>query len=133
MQNQKTYERLIQWLNDPRFYASERADRSAVEHNINPTRPNYWVVRKKLRMNDGTTMSLQFSHGHYCQGTTSNPQTFEVWMCEHHKVLDPERRQDDTDPYAYVPVAALIEYLDMHGGIMDLHTQLAMNAIETSN
>jgi hypothetical protein len=34
------------------------------------------------------------------------------------------------DPYAYIQVESIVEYLEHHDGIMDLNVQLAMNALE---
>lgn len=120
-----TFETLLTWLCDRRFDTQER--RIYKIHVQGDRKPNYQVVRHHLMLNDGVTISLQYSNSHYCTGTDTLPETFEMWHCPPSPILG---EHDENDPYAYVPLQTTIAYLDSHGGIMDLKTQLAMRIVE---
>ena len=78
---------------------------------------------------DGTTLSVQASKCHYCSpredyffdGHTIeyfDYTSVEVWCVS---VQPPESWSEygnqDSDPYAYIPVRLVEDFIDLHGGI----------------
>lgn len=100
-------------------------DVSGVSYISQKTRPH-------LTCNDGTTLSVQASSGHYCKPRESYVDCYsggveifdyskvEVW-CVSSDI--PESWLDygdqDTNPYAYIPVSLVEEFIDLHGGIKE--------------
>jgi len=121
----ETLRTLLAWLSDKRFDLDERRQIPYPEKD----KPSYATVRVPIRMNDGATASLQYSRAFYCHGNELVPRSMEMWHCPHHDCLG-KRDEEYRQPYAYVPLMSIVEYLDAHGGIMDLNVQLAMNALE---
>lgn len=88
-----------------------------------------YTVRKHLECNDGTTLSVQASQVHYCNprkdcyfdGVTFEFYDYtsvEVWGVS---VEPPESWKEygnqEDDPYAYIPVGMVEDFIDQHGGI----------------
>jgi len=78
-------------------------------------------VRKALICNDGTSLSVQASDFHYCSPRINNSpfySTVEVWQVTSEvpeswlEYGDPEE-----NPFAYIPVNLVEEFIDSHGGI----------------
>lgn len=90
------------------------------------------TTRKHLVCNDGTTMSVQASEYHYCSPRRSyidcnteeityfEYSTVEVW-CVSCDVPDSwlEYGNQEDDPYAYIPINMVEEFIKMHGGIKE--------------
>lgn len=129
MPDQHTYATLLKWLKDTRFDLSPRQAQTYHLDEWTRLRPAYHVIRAPIRTNDNTTASLQCSSTHYCSGNNHTPRSFEIWQCPPHKCLGMRDPEID-DPYAYIQVESIVEYLEHHDGIMDLNVQLAMNALE---
>ena len=92
---------------------------------------HYQVVRKSLVCNDGTTLSVQASDTHWCSPRNSyvdyytgdieyfDYSSVEVWNVS---VSVPDSWSDygdDNNPYAYIPVNLVEEFIDSHGGIKE--------------
>ena len=83
-----------------------------VKHDVKPEDNyrvnglNFYGVRKQFRTTSGVTVSIQQSAAHYC----NHADQVEVWNCPPNKLL--EGYGDGENPYAYVPLAAVAEYID---------------------
>lgn len=78
-------------------------------------------VRKALVCNDGTTLSVQASSHHYCSPRVDLSDYYsevEVWRVTA-EVPDTWLEYGDTEnnPFAYIPVELVEEFVDYHGGI----------------
>lgn len=85
----------------------------------------YQEVRNHLECNDGTTLSVQASESHYCTPRRNQPEVHEyskveVW-CVSKPVPDSwyEYGDPEDNPYAYIPVSMVEEFIDSCGGIKD--------------
>ena len=121
-----TYDTLLAWLTDPRFFAKVRHQEESVRWPFG----TYTGVRYPLRLNNGETVSLQYSNTHYCRGSNTEPKSFELWKCPPSPLIESYGGVDD--PYAYVPTQVIVEYLDSLGGIEPLNIQLVIHALEGS-
>lgn len=90
-------------------------------------RHGYQDTRKHLKCNDGTTLSVQSSQMHYCEPRVNqselNGQKYthiEVW-CVSAEVPESwlEYGDPEDDPFAYIPVEMVEEFIDSHGGIKE--------------
>jgi hypothetical protein len=118
---------LLEWLADERFDNLQRPREPFEEKYRETNRPTYRVLRHRLCLNSGDTISLQYSQTHYCNGTNTMPDSFELWCCPPSILLDGFGSEDD--PYAFVPLNVVVAYIDSLGGIVPLKTQLAMKAV----
>jgi hypothetical protein len=93
----------------------------------------YQEVRKHLTCNDGTTMSIQASSSHYCFPRKSyldywsseevayfDYTNVEVWCvsCRTPESWKEYGDQED-NPYAYIPVSMVEDFIKSHGGIKE--------------
>ena len=116
-----TKQTILAWLADTRF--DDRKRQPGFAYSKADDKPAYSVVRHPLILNSGDTISLQYSNTHYCAGTDTVPTSMELWNCPDSPILGPH---DPSDPYAYVELDTIVEYIDSLGGIVSLNTQLAM-------
>lgn len=88
---------------------------------------NRTVESRKMTLNDGTVMSVQASHFHYCSPRIDNADCYdsvEVGFpsCEIAEIMeyaeDPDHPTDTV--YGRVPVEILNQVIDSRGGIKDL-------------
>lgn len=90
-------------------------------------------VREHMVLNDGTTLSVQASSGHYCEPRKSY---LDYWESEELEYFDyskvevwcvscdtpdswKEYGDQEDNPYAYIPVSMVEEFIDEHGGIKE--------------
>lgn len=80
-----------------------------------------YLVRNHLVCNDGTTLSVQASESHYCFPRVNRSEFYSAvevfcvisdvpeWWLEYGDNVD--------NPFAYIPVVMVEEFIDSHGGI----------------
>jgi len=78
-------------------------------------------VRQPLICNDGTSLSVQASSHHYCSPRVDKANVYEkveVW-CVTVEVPESwlEYGDPEDNPFAYIPVSMVEEFIDSHGGI----------------
>lgn len=93
----------------------------------------YQTVREQMVLNDGTTLSVQASSGHYC---TPRKSYTDPWVSDEVEYFDyshvevwcvscdvPESwleyGDQEDNPYAYIPVSMVKEFIEQHGGIKE--------------
>ena len=78
-----------------------------------------------LTCSDGTTLSVQASNFHYCEPRVNHRDLngrkythIEVW-CVSAAVPDSWLEYGDTEnnPFAYIPIEMVEDFIDLHGGI----------------
>jgi hypothetical protein len=87
------------------------------------------VVRKRLQCQDGFSMSVQASNGHYCRPREDNAEPYlevevgypsekveEFWPYIDGDPDDPD--QDYQTVYGYVPVDIVNAVIEKHGGLL---------------
>ena len=88
-------------------------------------------VMSKIFCEDGTTISVQASSGHYCSPRKDNPEQDWIKVEVGFPSKSPESvvdwakyfdgdyfREDHTDGvYGYVPIESVVKYINYHGGI----------------
>lgn len=102
-----TADKLRAFLADPSFFVSGPYAAYTTRNGFDQI-----VVRYAVVCVDGTTVSVQQGASHYC---TKDANTFELWNCPHSELLAPYG--DGDVPYAHVPFATVVAYLDEHGGM----------------
>ena len=88
--------------------------------------PGYFSKEKAqtLHCNDGTTLSVQASETHYClpRDNFGPWHAVEVW-CINGMPSDnnavTEFEYDHQEPSGYVPVDAVVKFIDNHGGFKE--------------
>lgn len=83
----------------------------------------YQKVRETMKLKDGTTLSVQASFGHYSLPRLDYAYGVEythveVWCvsCDTPESWKEYGNQED-DPYAYIPVSMVEDFINAHGGI----------------
>ena len=73
-----------------------------------------------IKCKDGTTISVQASEYHYCSPRTHNGpyHQVEVW-CIPEDVQVSEFEYNVFEPSAYVPIEAVVKFIDNHGGFSE--------------
>lgn len=87
-------------------------------------------IRPVLRCNDGVSLSVQASSDHYCSPRvnylamvdhTGNEiqryKSLEVWHVTSEVPESWNEYGSKDDPYAFIPVELVQEFIDLHGGI----------------
>lgn len=76
-------------------------------------------VLPSLKCVDGTTLSVQASENHYSTPRENvGPYTeVEVWCIRATTPIAPQFDYDDSDPSGYVPIEAVVQFIDAHGGL----------------
>ena len=97
----------------------------------------YQGIREVLTCNDGTTLSIQASSAHYCRPRKSyidlydaneEPEFFDYYAVEVWEVSCDtpsswkEYGDQENNPYAYIPVQMVEEFIEEHGGIKGVNT-----------
>jgi hypothetical protein len=81
----------------------------------------YSKVHEHLVCNDGTTLSVQASGTHYCCPRVNNCKFYsevEVYFVSSDVPKCWLKYGDNVDnPFAYIPVVMVEEFIDSHGGI----------------
>ena len=88
--------------------------------------PLYEISRQRFKCLDGTTLSIQASECHYCDPRSTNAEkytTVEVWCINKDSDVSnsnvPESWNpygDGSDPWAYIPIELVEEFIMSHGG-----------------
>lgn len=89
------------------------------------TRYDRFRVIKAITCQDGFTISVQCSGGHYCSPriitAIENYKTFEVGFPSEKEDLLMEYAEDPENPtetvYGYVPLDVILKVIEKHGGI----------------
>lgn len=78
----------------------------------------YKMLAVSVKCADGTTLSVQASHWHYCTPRENKgPYTeVEVW-CASAPVTEFDYSEDG--PSAYVPIEDVVRFIDNHGGMIN--------------
>lgn len=88
---------------------------------------NRTIESRKMTLNDGTTMSVQASHFHYCSPRIDDAETYESVevgfpSCVIMEIM--EYAESDDRPtetvYGWVPVKILNQVIESRGGIKNL-------------
>ena len=77
-------------------------------------------IHKTLECNDGTTLSVQASQYHYCKPREDFADSYrkvEVWFVTATVPCAWKEYGGDENPYAYIPIELVEEFIDLHGGI----------------
>jgi hypothetical protein len=84
---------------------------------------DYSKVRSNLVCNDGTTLSVQASQSHYCYPRVNDSVSYsevEVFCVSTDIPKCWLKYGDNVDnPFAYIPVVMVEEFIDSHGGIKE--------------
>lgn len=77
-------------------------------------------VLPAIKCVDGTTLSVQASENHYCTPREDvGPYTeVEVWCIKATTNVAPHFDYVDDEPSAYVPIEAVVQFIDAHGGLV---------------
>lgn len=101
-----TYARLCGWLADKEnFHVYMELDKKEAQLYGNNAL-TFRGVRIPFVTRNGYKASIQQSATHYC-----GENSVEMWHCLHHEMLKPYG-EGGSDPYAYVPLKVVAEYID---------------------
>lgn len=80
----------------------------------------YQRVRPRFVCKDGTMLSVQASVSHYCspRDNAGPYTTIEVW-CVTAPVPESWNEYGGDEPYGYIPIGMVEEFIKAHGGVHD--------------
>ena len=73
------------------------------------------IAKRKCKLADGFTISVQASEFHYCTPRKSDAKEYrsvEIWL------FNEDEKPVTEDPQPYVPVNVVRELIEAHGGIV---------------
>ena len=81
---------------------------------------SYKDVLPAIKCVDGTTLSVQASEMHYStpRENTGPYTNVEVWCIRATTDIAPHFDYDESDPSGYVPIEAVVQFIDAHGGLV---------------